>query len=111
MGAPADVAQLAAQQYLDSGDHAFIDPARTRPFVAHMWRRITRAPMRKAVAAAVDHVRARWSPALERGKKAFVGKRIAVYWPDDDAWYTGSIQSYDGKEAVSYTHLTLPTKA
>ena len=85
-------------QYLDSGDHAFIDPARTRPFVAHMWRRITRAPMRKAVAAAVDHVRALWSPALERGKKAFVGKRIAVYWPDDDAWYTGSIQSYDGKE-------------
>ena len=95
-GLGGDGEQLA--QYLDSGDHAFIDPARTRPFVAHMWRRITRAPMRKAVAAAVEHVRALWSPALERGKKAFVGKRIAVYWPDDDAWYTGSIQSYDGKE-------------
>ena len=59
-GLGGDGEQLA--QYLDSGDHAFIDPARTRPFVAHMWRRITRAPMRKAVAAAVEHVRALWSP-------------------------------------------------
>lgn len=39
------------------------------------------------------------------GSQAAVGRRVRVYWPDDDAWFTGVVKRFDprtGMHAVWY---------
>ena len=41
--------------------------------------------------------------AKPRPGREAVGRRVRVWWPDDAAWYTGSVVSYDGaRHAIKY---------
>ena len=90
-------------QALTTGAHMWIRRESTRPLYAHMLRRRTTERLKKAVDAALaaDIALAKASSAASKSssknKKDAVGKRLAVYWPMDDAWYTGVITSWDGK--------------
>ena len=84
-------------QSLDSGEHVWVVREGTRPLAAHMLRRRTTEKLRPAVDAALGHQRTLLAAASKSAKKAVLGKRLAVYWPMDDAWYTGEIQSWDAK--------------
>jgi len=37
-------------------------------------------------------------------KRSLLNHRLTVYWPDDDAWYCGSVVGFEPKEA---THAVL----
>lgn len=37
--------------------------------------------------------------------KHLVGTRIKVYWPLDNAWYTGQVQEYDGTKHKGESHV------
>jgi DNA mismatch repair protein MSH6 len=44
-------------------------------------------------------------PKTDGPKEEVVGKRVAVFWPADDEWYNGTVQSYEadtGLHAVLY---------
>ena len=62
---------------------------------AHMFRRRTTERLKKAVELALA-AELTLSAMTQGAKKAIVGKRIACFWPMDDAWYTGG-DVVDGK--------------
>ena len=43
-------------------------------------------------------------PAKQKGPGAeVVGRRLKVWWPADEAWYSGGVASYDGeRHAIQY---------
>jgi hypothetical protein len=125
---PAEFDGAAGQrlaQSLETGEHVWIKRECTRPLAAHMLRRRTRERLKKAVDAALAHQRSLLSASAKAAKKGVVGKRLAVYWPIDDAWYSGVIEAWDakaGQHRVLYddgcappqsvaTHARLPTRA
>ena len=69
------------------------------PVLPYMMRRRTAPVLKKAVTAALEAHKAINAADARSKKKAIVGKRIAVYWPDDDAWYSGVIHAWDAKES------------
>ena len=97
-------------QALTTGAHMWIRRESTRPLYAHMLRRRTTEKLKKAVddALAADIALTKAASAASKSsknKKDAVGKRLAVYWPMDDAWYTGVITLWDakaGKHQVLY---------
>lgn len=49
-----------------------------------------------SAAAAASKKATKQQNAAPAGQE-IVGKRIRVYWPADKAWYSGSVEAYDGK--------------
>ena len=92
----ADDGQVLAQS-LDSGEHVWVRREATRALSVHMLRRRTIEKYKGAVTAALEQERALLKSAAKTAKKGIVGKRIAVYWPMDDAWYSGVIAAWDNK--------------
>ena len=84
---------------LKSGKHVWIRRETTRPLLAQMLRRRTPTALKKATDAALEADKAIKLLEAKSKKKSAVGKRLAVYWPMDDAWYTGIVRSWDAKAA------------
>lgn len=91
-----EAGQILAQS-LETGEHVWVRREGTRRFSTHMLRRRTSEQLKKAVEAAIEHEKGLQRVAAKAAKKV-VNKRIAVYWPDDDAWYFGVIEAWDAKE-------------
>ena len=86
-------------QSLKTGKHTWIEREGTRPLAVHMMRRNQRGLLKKAVDAALEMDRALKAADMKTKKRGIVGKRLAIYWPDDDMWYNGVVQSYDQRAA------------
>ena len=90
---------------LESGKHVWIRPEASRSLLAQMLRRRTSTALRKAADAALEAEKAIKLVEMRNKKKLVVGRRLAVYWPDDDAWYHGTVSSWDpqtGQHHVFY---------
>ena len=70
-------------------EYVWVRREATRPLAPHMLRRRTTEKRKKPLETALQHEVGLNAPALKSVKKSAVGKRLAVYWPMDDAWYTG----------------------
>lgn len=84
-------------QSLVSDDYLWVRREFTRPLAAHMFRRRTSEKVKKALDAALEQDVLLAKGAAKNAKKSIVGKRIAVFWPMDDAWYFGVVQAWDPK--------------
>lgn len=69
-----------------AAEYTWVRPETTRALLAGMLKRRTTPAMRKGVDVALDFQRALNLPRIKALKKSAAGKRLAVYWPIDDAW-------------------------
>ena len=90
---------LRLAQSLVSDEYVWVRRAGTRPLATHMMRRRTLEKHKPALDAAIAANLLLHRNAAKAAKKGVVGKRIAVYWPIDDAWYTGVVEGWDPKPA------------
>ena len=82
-----------------SSKHIWLRRESTRPLMPQMLRRRTSPALRKAVDAALALDGAMRLADTKAKKRNIIGRRLSVYWPMDDAWYSGVVQSYDAKAA------------
>ena len=110
----AEDGSLMLAQSLVTDEHVWIKRQGTRPLSAHMLRRRTTDALKKAVESAVQQEITLTKGNVKNAKKGLVGKRLACFWPMDDAWYTGVVVGWDpkaGQHSVLYDDGCAPCAA
>ena len=88
-----------------SSRHVWVRREATRPLMPQMLRRRTAMALRKAVDAALGFERELRLADAKSKKRNILGRRLHVYWPDDDEWYTAEVRGWNAlqaKHAVFY---------
>ena len=96
--AAASLADHVFVHLLGTKKFRWVPRAALRHLARHMLRRRIPPQLKKAVQLAMDEFKSLGAATIRSLKGSIIGKKVCIYWPDDEAWYTALVLDHLAKE-------------